>query len=491
MKKNYLPVLFMIAAIIGICSFQFFWLRQSYLQEKKTLAIKTDFAFQHSVQELQVRKLKLDRFPADSSGKKVRVLVNDSFDQRMELRLNEGAISTINVIRKKMGSQLQADSQMKKGFIITSNHSFEKNMNDVGSMLPGDINPGDEMIRLLYGVDSLQDSMKVADITNAVGKQLKKQKIVIPFIIEREEARWRPAIKSDPEVTIGFAHPITYKMLLGKTVPYILKQILLPIIFSVLLMAITILSFLMLYRNYTRQRKLTQIKNEFIANITHELKTPIATVSVAIEAIRNFNEMHDPERTNEYLGIAGLELNRLSMLVDKVLRLSMFENKSVELKYASFNFRKLLEEVLASMSLQFEKSHTVVTTEWKNDEINGTFELNADRMHISSVLYNLLDNAIRYSNDSPQIHVETSSTRDFIICRIADKGIGIDPEYKDKIFDKFFRVPQGDVHNVKGYGLGLSYAAHIIQQHKGSIEFISDGKSGTIFIIKIPRTHAS
>ena len=255
---------------------------------------------------------------------------------------------------------------------------------------------------------------------------------------------------------------------------------------SVLLIALTTASFIFIYRSLRAQQRLTDIKNEFIGNITHELKTPISTVSVAIEAMKNFDALQSPERTKEYLGIAGNELNRLSLLVDKVLRLSMFEKQQVELKYEWFNIKDLLKEVMDSMQLQFEKTGAMVKLYSEGED----FSLMADRMHITSVVYNLLDNALKYSKGKPEIEINISSNDNEIQLQVKDNGIGIPASYKEKIFDKFFRVPHGDKHNVKGYGLGLSYVAHIIAEHKGQVLVESEEGKGTTFIIKLPKENA-
>ena len=489
MKKHRVQALLMIIAIVGVTGFQLFWLKQTYTQEAKTLAIKTDLAFRDAIQELQVAKLKLDSLPGDTAKHRtVRMLLSDSINERVSVRMNgkKGFISTINVIRKKASDTLIKDPAIKGGIFISKDQTFfDRKLN-----LPGNekSTPNrDHIIRLLYGVDSLQDSLKIPEINASLTKQLAQQKIAVPFTVTQlSNAEELPEANIN-EVTVGFAHPVTYKLNLGNTFPYLLKQISLPILFSVLLLSITILSFVLLYKNLLQQKRLTEIKNEFIGNITHELKTPIATVSVAIEAMKNFNALQSPERTQEYLGIAGQELNRLSLLVDKVLRLSMFENREVELKCEPFNFAELLQEVIRSMQLQFEKCGAEVIVQMKGID----FTVDADRMHITSVVYNLLDNAIKYSKEKPVIKINATADKDEIVLSIADNGIGIDPEYKDKIFDKFFRVPHGDKHNVKGYGLGLSYAAHILLRHNGSIEAVSDGRNGTEFIIKLPRRHGN
>ena len=197
-------------------------------------------------------------------------------------------------------------------------------------------------------------------------------------------------------------------------------------------------SFFVLYRNLKAQQRLTSIKNDFISNITHELKTPIATVSVAIEAIKNFNVLKQTERTVEYLDIAGHELNRLSMLVDKVLKLSMFEKQQVELQLEAFDIKQLTADIIASMSLQFEKAGAAVSlhTSGPNNIIN------ADHLHITSVLYNLIDNALKYSGKKPviDISVHCDEKECTLSVRITERHcIGI----PQKIFENFSAYPPG------------------------------------------------
>ncbi|HJS54407.1 MAG TPA: HAMP domain-containing sensor histidine kinase, partial [Chitinophagaceae bacterium] len=281
---------------------------------------------------------------------------------------------------------------------------------------------------------------------------------------------------------------------------YLLKKLASPILFSVFLVGVTVLSFVLLHRNLQRQKKLTEIKNEFISNITHELKTPIATVGVAIEALKNFNAINDPERTQEYLDISQNELHRLSLLVDKVLKLSMFENKEIELKYESFDLKEVVDEVVSSMRLQIEKYQANVSV-----NVGGNTSLQGDRLHLLSVVFNLLDNALKYGNTPLSARAGTDGNDtagqgniavkfdlvekgNEVELSVADNGIGISPEYREKVFEKFFRVPLGNTHNTKGYGLGLSYVSHVIKKHKGKIEVESQPGLGSKFIITLPKT---
>jgi two-component system phosphate regulon sensor histidine kinase PhoR len=234
-----------------------------------------------------------------------------------------------------------------------------------------------------------------------------------------------------------------------------------------------------------RQQRLAEIKNDFISNITHELKTPIATVGVAIEALKNFNAIDDPQRTREYLDISSNELQRLSLLVDKVLKLSMFEKKEIELKYETADLKDIVNEVVSSMRLQIEKYGADVSVTSEDNTV-----LEGDRLHLLSVVFNLLDNALKYGKDEPVIRIELKEKETNVELNVIDNGIGIPSNYKDKIFEKFFRVPVGNTHNAKGYGLGLSYAAHVIKKHNGIISVDSQPGVGSTFTIVLPKTHA-
>jgi two-component system, OmpR family, phosphate regulon sensor histidine kinase PhoR len=244
----------------------------------------------------------------------------------------------------------------------------------------------------------------------------------------------------------------------------------------------TVFSFVLLYKNLLRQKRLADIKNDFISNITHELKTPIATVSVAIEALRNFNANMDVQRSKEYLDISANELQRLSLLVDKVLKLSMFENKEIDLKYELLDMQSLINEVTSSMRLQFEKKNAAISISAEGDS-----SLEADRLHLVSVIFNLLDNALKYSYDNPHIDITTVDGGNKLSLIISDDGIGIPPEYREKVFEKFFRVPTGNLHNAKGYGLGLSYVAQVVKKHKGTIKVEPNEGGGSKFVIILPK----
>jgi two-component system phosphate regulon sensor histidine kinase PhoR len=264
----------------------------------------------------------------------------------------------------------------------------------------------------------------------------------------------------------------------------LLKEITPQILFSVFLTLLTIGSFYIMYRNLRAQQRLMQIKNDFISNVTHELKTPVATVSVALEALKNFHALDNPKRTTEYLEIAQSELNRLTLMTDKILKTAVYEDQGVKFKIEKIDLDNLIQEVLSSLKLVFEKRRIQVS--YRKEGTDFYFHGGAE--HLTNVLYNLLDNALKYSNDGASIEVTLNSASEGITLSVKDSGIGIAPEYQKRIFEKFFRVPSGDVHTVKGYGLGLSYVASVVKSHKGEISVDSEPGKGSCFKIRFNTT---
>ena len=492
MRRKLIPAPFlMVISILGITAFLLYWLKQTYDREEKSLLIKTEMAFRETIMQLQVSKLKLDGTHwngNDSSNGKPKIIMHTENGKQVSIRFKpkQEIISTINVIRGKLQDSLKKYPGGKPGMItITMNENstvMRKDSLQINQHIQGPHGNGDRIFSLLYGVDSLQDSLRITEIDSAYAVALKEEKITIPFTIIKADSANVADEFAFNEVTVGLANPVTYQLKTGNTFPYLLQQIIQPILFSVLLLGITILSFVLLYRNLLKQQRLAASKNEFISNITHELKTPIATVGVAIEALKNFNAMDNPQRTKEYLDISSNELQRLGLLVDKVLKLSMFEKKEVELKYETMNMKEVVEEVVSSLKLQLEKNRARVAV-----TSQGDVNIQGDRLHMLSVVFNLVDNSIKYSKEEPAIQIDLKEKGKEVVINITDNGIGIEPTYKDKVFDKFFRIPHGDTHSAQGYGLGLSYTAQVIQKHQGTIAVESRPGVGTTFTIVLPK----
>lgn len=493
-KLRWLSLL-MSVAILGITGFQLYWLKQNYAREKRTLVLKAESAFRDAMVQLQTSKLNLSEVvlnKADSVNSpriKKFISTDTSTEMNVNVRLRPEMISTMNIIRKKLMDSLKTTGAGKNRVVISMSQSTSETVHDEPVRLEqhftGKTDKGNYFFNLIYGVDSLQDSLRLAEVDSACRAALKKQKLSVPFSISKNEQPDLDKPQPMNEVVVGLAKPVSFQLNLGNTFPYLFRQITQPVLFSILLLGITILSFVLLYRNLLHQQKLASLKNEFISNITHELKTPIATVVVAIEALKNFKAMDDPGRTKEYLDISQNELQRLNLLVDKVLKLSMFEKKEVELKYETVDMKEMVDEVVDSLKLQFEKHHAEITV-----RSQGNLVAQADRLHLLSVVFNLLDNALKYSKENLVVKISLQEKENEIALTVADNGIGIEAAYKEKVFEKFFRVPHGDTHNAKGYGLGLSYVASVVEQHKGTIAIESQPGLGTSFTITIPKQSA-
>ena len=247
-----------------------------------------------------------------------------------------------------------------------------------------------------------------------------------------------------------------------------------------LLLLLAVFTFIII--SIIKGKKLELLKKDFVNNMTHELKTPISNISVASDAIRNPRIQMDENKLANYVNIIHQENKRLHHLVDRVLQIS-----SIEKEQESFNFEEVdLHQVIKKVTSNFDP-----IIQQKDGSIQCSLQanqvkVNGDQVHLSNVFYNLIENAIKYSSDILEINIITTNSVNGVKVEISDKGIGISKENQDRIFDKFFRAETGDLHNTKGYGLGLSYVKLVIEKHFGSITFNSSKDWGTRFHIYIP-----
>ncbi|MBL7966520.1 MAG: HAMP domain-containing histidine kinase [Prolixibacteraceae bacterium] len=231
-----------------------------------------------------------------------------------------------------------------------------------------------------------------------------------------------------------------------------------------------------------RQKKLSNIKNDFINNMTHELKTPISTISLASQMLRDNTVTNTPKTIEHISGIIFQESKRLTTQVEKVLQMAVFNEGKLKLKFKEVNINTLINSVVLNFELRVKSKNGELTTELKADPAL----IKGDEVHITNVLFNLLDNAVKYSKDEPKIHLSTEIKDHFVVVSVKDNGIGISKEHLGQIFERFYRVPTGNVHDVKGFGLGLSYVKIITEAHKGQIKVESALNKGTKFMIYFP-----
>ncbi|TAH20254.1 MAG: hypothetical protein EAZ08_06390 [Cytophagales bacterium] len=508
-KKNILPLVLIASSIFLLLVFQFFWLRKIYEDEKNNLQKDTDIAFRKVMMAMQDSLFRKNMQSLDGDPFRLRdslsLMPPDVFfsqdcirvvQKNSKIDLQKDS-SKISIIATKKPDSLHIGRKTQVSVFITSNKSgdstnqfFTKNIYTASAKREQNF-----IIRLS------DDSLKVADIAQNYTNALAKINLNLPFQVRavRSQRQPFPYPEEAEQPAVGiltskfYCLPpsLTYQAYMPHYQIFILKKIVPQFLFSIFLIGLTSAAFYLIYANLQRQQRLTMLKNDFISNVTHELKTPVTTVSVAIEALQSFNALQNPTLAKEYLEISKNELNRLDMLVDKIMKMATFESKGVELNLTQIDLQMLINQILKSMKLQFDKFDAKIDFTIESDkatnESTGKFAINADEIHLTNVIYNLLDNALKYGGEHPQIEVRLRSFPDKIMCSVQDKGVGIPSEYRQKIFDKFFRVPTGNIHNIKGYGLGLSYVASVVRQHRGEINVTSELGTGSTFEVTLPR----
>lgn len=231
-----------------------------------------------------------------------------------------------------------------------------------------------------------------------------------------------------------------------------------------------------------KQKRLSEIQKDFINNMTHEFKTPIATIAVSAEVLKDPNIVHQPERLFNYTTIIENENKRLKQHVERVLQMAKLDKEDIELKKETINLHEIIQEVVAGMQVALQERNGALTLQLQADRS----DIQADRHHLTNVIYNLLDNAIKYCKDNPVITIRTREEAKGIVLELQDNGIGISAENQKRIFQKFYRVPTGNVHDVKGFGLGLNYVKQIVEAHRGRITLESGVDKGCTFRVFIP-----
>ncbi|MCP2044783.1 signal transduction histidine kinase [Pontibacter sp. HSC-36F09] len=265
---------------------------------------------------------------------------------------------------------------------------------------------------------------------------------------------------------------------------YAIRSLWMMLAFSALFTLIMVATFGTTIHIIFRQKKLSDMKNDFINNMTHEFKTPIATISLATDAISNPKVYARPEKVQYYTGIIRQENKRMNAQVENVLQIARLEKEDYEMNLARTDLHALVLKAIESIHLQVAERQGTVTT-----ELHATApDMEVDEVHFYNVVCNLLDNANKYSPDRPDICIRTYNTAGGILLAVEDKGMGMTRDTQLRVFDKFYRVPTGNLHNVKGFGLGLSYVKAIVKAHNGTIKLQSELGKGSRFEVFLPAT---
>jgi len=264
-----------------------------------------------------------------------------------------------------------------------------------------------------------------------------------------------------------------------KRTGYLLKQTGLAIIPTIILTALLIAIFVYTIMVIFKQKKLSNIINDFINNMTHELKTPISTISLASQMLQDGSITNTPTIIAHVSKVISEESKRLAFQVEKVLQMAVFNEGRLKFKMKEFDVNKMINTVVSNFELKVKSKNGILGTAISEDSLI----IKGDEVHITNVIFNLLDNAVKYSKEIPEINVSTEKINGNVVISISDNGIGIPKEHQAQIFDRFYRVPTRNVHNVKGFGLGLSYVKKIIDSHDAKIKIESVLNKGTKFSI--------
>jgi two-component system phosphate regulon sensor histidine kinase PhoR len=250
---------------------------------------------------------------------------------------------------------------------------------------------------------------------------------------------------------------------------------------SVILIIVVLVMFWRTISSLIREKKISEHTNEFLNNMTHEFKTPLTNIALAGRMIARDASTQQAEKIRHYSGIILEENEKLRLQIEQVLSMTALERGEIPLRKSEIDMHDLIREAVKCMHIQID-----------NRDGNVKLELNAeqavihgDKTHLSNAVYNLLDNALKYTAGSPRLNIHTYNTSGHIIIEVSDNGIGIEKEFHKSVFEKYFRVPTGDVHDVKGFGLGLAYVKKIIELHGGTIELASEKGRGTTFTIRL------
>ncbi|MFV8341929.1 sensor histidine kinase [Flavobacterium sp. XS2P39] len=360
---------------------------------------------------------------------------------------------------------------------VLDNAQFEIFFKDIAGAMPLEERVSKELLRKLikkeleeYGVNTkfefgIYSSNLATKIKSNDFKYDKEGTYSIPIFSDNEG-------NSKYQLLVTFPHKKKF----------LLSDLVSITVLSIIFTLIIIIAYSSALNQLIRQRHISEIKTDFINNMTHEFKTPIATINLALDAIKNPKIIDDKEKVFRYLQMIRDENKRMHAQVENVLRISKLEKKELDINKDSNNIHDVINDAIEHVNLILEDRQGTITSHY---DANRTTVLIND-VHFTNVLVNILENAIKYSPNVPEIDVFTENVKDMVIIKVKDNGLGMSKVAQKRIFEKFYREHTGDIHNVKGHGLGLAYVKRIVEDHNGQIYVESEKGKGSTFIIKLP-----
>jgi two-component system phosphate regulon sensor histidine kinase PhoR len=292
-------------------------------------------------------------------------------------------------------------------------------------------------------------------------------------------------IKSSYDISLNSSNALqqeTLHVFIVEPKNYLFEQLGWMVLLSFALTTIVISAFALTVRTLFNQKKLSEIKSDFINNMTHELKTPLATISLAADALSNERVICNEDQIRYYGGMIKDENRRMNKQVETILQAARIERQEITLNRTLLDAHAIIRKTADNLALQINEKHGVLTLHLRAPR----HAINGDEVHISNIIFNLLDNAMKYSRDPMRIDIETANAGSMLAIRVRDNGIGMSKETQSHIFEKFYRAHTGNLHNVKGFGLGLSYVKAMVEAHGGRVRVESTLGKGSTFIVLLP-----
>ena len=436
----------------------------------QAIVTRDDIAAPDSDDVLFIDRNKAQWLNADSAQKKLEAAVKDTGNPpQAALRANSG----LDVILRDQNSMLELATYLQRGL-----HSGLDVISDPDALVYDSLltfQLKDRGITLPHRLEHIYTNDKASPHT----------------FTDTLAVAGTPGYVPSPEAKLyEYAFDISthqsYRLWMEPVTPLVLKQMSGILATSFVILIILGFAFWILIRTILQQKTLEEMKSDFTNNITHELKTPIAVAYAANDALLNFNQADEKAKRDKYLRICQEQLQRLSGLVEQILSMSMERRKTFRLHPEPLSMESILEPLIEQHKLKAEKPVHITT-----DIEPAGLTLTADRTHFSNIISNLIDNAIKYSPEAAEVNIRCRQTAsagqgEFVEIAISDRGTGIAPEKQSHIFDKFYRVPTGNLHNVKGYGLGLFYVKTMTEKHGGSVTVKSEPGKGSTFTLRFP-----
>ncbi len=485
-QRNYKWVVYFIGiTIVTTIAVQLYWNFREYQINKQNLISKVQLSLDNSVEAY---------FASLTKSGIITFASKDSIDSKGKTDTIFLKTNSRFAFRKKIDSTLQdlIQQDSAKPILVKNPRYGAYPFITQGSQLPQNI---DSLISKVI-VSISRDTLDLKKLDSYLTDEFERNKINVRYALKYKytDRHYHGdsavvntidyKLKDFPEKhlkTISnstfLPHRSKLELLFTNETAILLKNSFISILLSLLLSISIIASLIYLLKTIYRQKQLAEVKNDLINNITHEFKTPIATIATALEAMKSFNALDDKMKSEKYVSIAHSQVNKLNIMVEKILETATLNHEELVLDKQPVNLTELIENVIE----KYKFINTGKSFQFKNEMGNSI--VNVDRFHFENAIGNIIDNAIKYGGN--KITVQLTSNKKGIVILIKDNGNGIHKTQKDKVFEQFYRIPTGNTHNVKGFGIGLFYTKNIIQKHGGTINIIYDKKNNTLFKIDL------